>query len=285
MSSPDDVTRYDLDSFSPALKGWLAFLRKQTALGPSRETLALIRDDMPPDLKAWIWTIGRLDPNVEFMIPYMPDLMTGGVSKVEKDFYTGGKRTAFEMLGTSNAVQLTMCAGGISSLIATWKPKDEEMTLCSLANDDVRVTKIGSFQSLFDKAVENLEDKDEEERTKYYEEFEQWVKLVKAAKRGGGKQQGKLSAAPKKSDPKKSDPKESASKKGATKKARYFEFADASSSKFWEMTVAGSSFTARFGKIGTDGQMAKKTFDSAAEAQAAADKLIAEKTKKGYEEK
>lgn len=40
----------------------------------------------------------------------------------------------------------------------------------------------------------------------------------------------------------------------------------------------------KFGKIGTDGQEKTKDFASDALAQKDADKLIAEKTKKGYEE-
>ena len=55
-------------------------------------------------------------------------------------------------------------------------------------------------------------------------------------------------------------------------------------SKFWEIRVDGSSHTVKFGKIGTDGQEKTKDFASDALAQKDADKLIAEKTKKGYEE-
>jgi len=66
--------------------------------------------------------------------------------------------------------------------------------------------------------------------------------------------------------------------------ARRFEFSEGSSNKFWEIRVEGSSHTVRFGKIGTDGQTKTKDFGSAAAAKVDADKLIAEKTKKGYEE-
>ncbi len=67
--------------------------------------------------------------------------------------------------------------------------------------------------------------------------------------------------------------------------ARYFEFIEGSSSKFWEIRVEGSSFFTRYGKIGTDGQMTQKDFDSDSKAEAEAAKLVAEKTKKGYSEK
>jgi predicted DNA-binding WGR domain protein len=55
-------------------------------------------------------------------------------------------------------------------------------------------------------------------------------------------------------------------------------------SKFWEIRVEGSSHTVKFGKVGTNGQEKTKDFASPALAQKDADKLIAEKTNKGYEE-
>ncbi len=54
--------------------------------------------------------------------------------------------------------------------------------------------------------------------------------------------------------------------------------------KFWEIRVEGSSHTVKFGKIGTSGQEKTKDFASAALAQKDADRLIQEKTQKGYEE-
>lgn len=65
---------------------------------------------------------------------------------------------------------------------------------------------------------------------------------------------------------------------------RYFELVDGSSSKFWEVRVNGSDLTTRWGKIGTDGQSKTKTFPDPAKAQTEADKLVAEKTEKGYVE-
>ena len=58
----------------------------------------------------------------------------------------------------------------------------------------------------------------------------------------------------------------------------------ATSSKFWEISQDGNDVTVRFGKIGTHGQTQTKTFDDAAAAQKHAEKLIGEKTKKGYVE-
>lgn len=62
--------------------------------------------------------------------------------------------------------------------------------------------------------------------------------------------------------------------------ARY-EFVEGSSSKFWEITLAGESFTVVFGRIGSAGQSQSKSFPSAAAAKAEHDKLVREKTKKG----
>ena len=65
---------------------------------------------------------------------------------------------------------------------------------------------------------------------------------------------------------------------------RTFQFSDAKSHKFWTIDVQGSSFTVKYGKVGTAGQTQTKSFPSAEKAQAEADKLIREKTGKGYRE-
>lgn len=65
---------------------------------------------------------------------------------------------------------------------------------------------------------------------------------------------------------------------------RRFEFVEGTSSKFWEITLDGSSFTVRYGRIGTDGQTQEKAFPSAEKAKSEHDKLVTEKTKKGYVE-
>ena len=65
---------------------------------------------------------------------------------------------------------------------------------------------------------------------------------------------------------------------------RYFEFVDGKSSKFWEITQNGTDVTVRFGRIGTQGQTQTKSFGDEAEATQHAEKLIGEKTKKGYKE-
>ncbi len=65
---------------------------------------------------------------------------------------------------------------------------------------------------------------------------------------------------------------------------RRFEFSEGTSNKFWEVTVDGDTMTVCFGRTGTAGSAKDKTFDSAADAEREASKLIAEKTKKGYAE-
>ena len=64
----------------------------------------------------------------------------------------------------------------------------------------------------------------------------------------------------------------------------YFEFVEGSSAKFWEISVSDKTVTVRYGRIGTAGQTNVKTLADAAAATKHADKLVAEKTKKGYQE-
>jgi uncharacterized protein (TIGR02996 family) len=65
---------------------------------------------------------------------------------------------------------------------------------------------------------------------------------------------------------------------------RTFQYSDATSHKFWNIEVSGSTFTVTYGKVGAAGQTQTKTFASGDKAQAEADKLIREKLKKGYVE-
>ena len=67
--------------------------------------------------------------------------------------------------------------------------------------------------------------------------------------------------------------------------ARYFELVDGTSSKFWEIQLVGASFTTRYGKIGSTGQKTLKEYTSEARALDEYQKLVVEKTKKGYVEK
>ncbi|MEX1223775.1 MAG: DNA ligase [Pirellulales bacterium] len=83
--------------------------------------------------------------------------------------------------------------------------------------------------------------------------------------------------------------KTSAARKSAAKvtdsaSTRYFEYVGGSSSKFWEISIAGCDVTVRYGRIGADGQSSTKTLGDEVKALQHAEKLIASKTDKGYQE-
>jgi predicted DNA-binding WGR domain protein len=65
---------------------------------------------------------------------------------------------------------------------------------------------------------------------------------------------------------------------------RRFEFIEGASSKFWEVWIDGTNVCTQYGRIGTAGQTTSKPFGDPAAARAGADKLIREKTSKGYVE-
>ena len=65
---------------------------------------------------------------------------------------------------------------------------------------------------------------------------------------------------------------------------RYFEYKDAKSKKFWEVSVSGKKVNIRYGKIGTDGQTSLKELSTPAEAKGHAEKQATGKVKKGYKE-
>jgi predicted DNA-binding WGR domain protein len=65
---------------------------------------------------------------------------------------------------------------------------------------------------------------------------------------------------------------------------RRFEFVQGKSRKFWEITQEADTVTVHFGRLGTQGQTQTKTFASEQKAQREAEKLITEKTRKGYKE-
>jgi predicted DNA-binding WGR domain protein len=61
-----------------------------------------------------------------------------------------------------------------------------------------------------------------------------------------------------------------------------YEFKEGTSNKFWEITLDGTAFTTKYGKVGTDGQETVKEWDDDDKAKKEYDKLVAEKVKKGY---
>jgi ParB family transcriptional regulator, chromosome partitioning protein len=66
--------------------------------------------------------------------------------------------------------------------------------------------------------------------------------------------------------------------------ARRFEFEEDDSRKFWEAVIQGNAVVVRFGRIGTLGQKRPKELASPEAAAKELQKLIREKTNKGYEE-
>jgi DNA ligase-1 len=66
--------------------------------------------------------------------------------------------------------------------------------------------------------------------------------------------------------------------------ARRFECQEGGSDKFWEVSARGAEVTVRYGRVGTDGQTKVKSFPDPAAAVRQLEKLVAEKTAKGYRE-
>lgn len=65
---------------------------------------------------------------------------------------------------------------------------------------------------------------------------------------------------------------------------RHLKYFEGSSDKFWQIEAIGQQFTVVYGKNGTSGTSQTKTFDTAEECLKIAEKLVAEKLKKGYSE-
>ena len=61
-----------------------------------------------------------------------------------------------------------------------------------------------------------------------------------------------------------------------------FIYNDNKSQKFWIIDAAGSDIMVNFGKLGTNGRFQITEYDDETKCQKAADKLILQKTKKGY---
>jgi predicted DNA-binding WGR domain protein len=94
-----------------------------------------------------------------------------------------------------------------------------------------------------------------------------------------------VKAAPKKAAPPVVEDEDDDDDDGEANGARYFEFSEGTSNKFWEIRLEGTAVMTRYGKIGADGQETMKEFDSDAKAKKEYDKLVGEKTKKGYVER
>ncbi|MRX38125.1 WGR domain-containing protein [Flavobacterium sp. LC2016-23] len=65
---------------------------------------------------------------------------------------------------------------------------------------------------------------------------------------------------------------------------KHLKYIDGNSDKFWQIDVTGLEYTVTYGKNGTSGTTQTKTFATDAECLKSAEKLLAEKIKKGYSE-
>jgi len=65
---------------------------------------------------------------------------------------------------------------------------------------------------------------------------------------------------------------------------RYFEFSEGTSNKFWMVWVEGTQLMTKYGRIGSSGSQTVKDFGTDEKVAKEYDKIVAEKTKKGYEE-
>lgn len=65
---------------------------------------------------------------------------------------------------------------------------------------------------------------------------------------------------------------------------KHLQYIDGTSDKFWQIETTGNSYTVVYGRNGTVGQTQIKSFDTEDACIKAAEKLVTEKTKKGYSE-
>jgi predicted DNA-binding WGR domain protein/ankyrin repeat protein len=65
---------------------------------------------------------------------------------------------------------------------------------------------------------------------------------------------------------------------------KHLTYKNEKSDKFWQIEVAGNSFTVTYGKTGTAGTSQTKSFDSEEKCFKEAEKLLNEKLRKGYKE-
>ena len=65
---------------------------------------------------------------------------------------------------------------------------------------------------------------------------------------------------------------------------RIFEFKDGTSAKFWAISLDGTTVTTRYGRLGAAGQQTLKKESTPEKAKALFEKLVKEKTTKGYAE-
>jgi len=62
-----------------------------------------------------------------------------------------------------------------------------------------------------------------------------------------------------------------------------YEYSEGTSNKFWEIELAGTSYTSKWGRIGGSMSSSTKSYGDAAAARKEYDKLVNEKVRKGYQ--
>ena len=121
----------------------------------------------------------------------------------------------------------------------------------------------------------------EEQAQKEYDKL-----IASKVKKGYALAGGASAPAPapaKKAAPKAAAPKPTPAPAATSTGAQRYEFSEGSSNKFWEIRLEGCSVITTYGRIGTDGTSTVKEYGSPAEAKKEHDKLVASKTKKGYQ--
>ncbi len=113
-------------------------------------------------------------------------------------------------------------------------------------------------------------------------------KLVGGATKASTKKVAAKKAAPKKAAAKKPAKESTAAKKAPAKEGgsdgpwQRYVYNDGESKKFWEVTFDDSSFSVRYGRLGTDGRITRKDASDANQARGLAQKAAAAKVKGGY---
>ena len=116
------------------------------------------------------------------------------------------------------------------------------------------------------------DDDDEDE-----DEDEKPAKKTKAAVKTAAKTVSKPAA--------KAAAKPAAKKASSSSTPRYFEFSEGSSNKFWMVWTDGTQLMTKYGRIGASGAQTVKDFGTDEKVAKEYEKIVNEKTRKGYEEK
>jgi predicted DNA-binding WGR domain protein len=142
--------------------------------------------------------------------------------------------------------------------------------------------KIGTSGSVTRKEWDSEEKARKEYDKLVAEKVKKGYKLVGAGG-GGGATKAKADKPVKAEKAEKAEKPSKAADGGGSSGWLRYEFVEGTSAKFWAIKLDGAGFETKYGKIGTDGTVTRKDWDSEEKARKEYDKLIAEKVKKGYE--